>query len=234
MSSNNIFSMGRDFANDVRDYQQIMKRFNDLRNVVHDPILDHDTAANLKLLPPEIRKEVLDGLYLTEKNIQKQQKRVSHVREERYKIREGRKKNKQKEAKFYGKVKDFGETSYGWMSVISTVSCGAFIFIALCSFAPGLVAGLFGKTLSGWVTTAILGGSFLGMLTSGAKKVYEVGDREKAKRGAAIDKMQREELEESIDKKTGRYSDDIKKRIVLYPDEFGPEPTSVLTYSKIK
>lgn len=244
MSDNKIFSIVKDFNNKSGNYQKLLERFGDAKNE-KSAILDHDTAANLKVLPPEVREEVIKGLYLNEKNIQEQQKRVAKIRQDRYNIREGRKKNKQREAAFYGKVKDFGEQSYGWMSTISAVVVASFAFIAVCTFAPGIINGLLGikvaggaiasmETVAGWLKTITIGGSLLGILTYGSKKVFEIGDREKSKRGAAIDKMQREELEECVDKTTGRYTTDIKKKIVLYPDEMGPEPTSVLTYSKLK
>lgn len=243
MSDNKIFSMGVEaYRGRYRNYQDMLNKLKEQRTV----LLDHDLAANLKMLPAEVREEAIKGLYLNEKNVQKQQERVAKIRQDRYNIREGRKKNKQKEAAFYGKVKDFGEKSYGWMSTISAVVVASFVFIAICAATPGLVNAILGikattevtttfaAAISGWVKTAIIGGSLLGILTYGSKKVFEIGDREKSKRGAAIDKMQREELEESVDKTTGRYTTDIKKKIVVYPDETGPEPTSILTYSKLK
>ena len=69
-------------------------------------MIDHEIAADLKMLPSDVREEVIKGLYLTEKSVQKQQERVDKIRQERYNIREGRKRNKQKEASFYGKIKD--------------------------------------------------------------------------------------------------------------------------------
>ena len=74
-------------------YQELLKRLKAAKNE-KSAILDHDTAANLKVLPLEVREEVIKGLYLNEKNIQEQQKRVAKIRQDRYNIREGRKKTK--------------------------------------------------------------------------------------------------------------------------------------------
>ena len=243
MSDNKIFSMGADLNNNLNNYQDLFNRLEAIKRNKNS-MIDHEIAADLKMLPSDVREEVIKGLYLTEKSVQKQQERVDKIRQERYNIREGRKRNKQKEASFYGKIKDFGEKSYGIMSTISAIAFASVAFIAICAFVPGIVNSILGievakavvssAALSNWISSIIIGGSALGILTYGSKKVFDIGDKEKSKRGAAVDKMQREELEESLDNKTGRYTNDIKKKIVLYPDEMGPEPTSVLTYSKIK